>query len=153
MFLAIYIAIELLGLPVDIFNLVMVNSVNSIDIAKGLTALILNWIYMVINLIIMIGTAVSLIGPVLIIPAGVGIMIIVFFALNLPGLVLLFTQVNALLFISEAKRVTETVTTTYPPQTKIQIPPKPTQAGDDPRVEGGSTQRDPAEAKFDKQNC
>ncbi len=51
-----YVIIELLGLPVDIFNLVMVQSENSIGIAQGLTAPILNWLYMVINFIVMIVT-------------------------------------------------------------------------------------------------
>jgi hypothetical protein len=58
-----YVIIELLGLPVDIFNFTMANSENSIGIAQGLTALILNWVYMVINLIIVIATAFFLIWP------------------------------------------------------------------------------------------
>ena len=58
-----YVTIELLGLPVDIFNLVMVKSENSIGIAQGLTAPILNWVYMGINSIIMIVTAAYLFGP------------------------------------------------------------------------------------------
>ena len=58
-----YVVIELLGLPVDIFNLVMVESDNSIGIAQGLTAPILNWLYMVINFIIMILAASYLVVP------------------------------------------------------------------------------------------
>ncbi len=58
-----YVIIELLGLPVDIFNLVMVQSENSIGIAQGLTAPILNSLYMVINFIVMIVTASYLIVP------------------------------------------------------------------------------------------
>ena len=52
-----YVVIELLGLPVDIFNLVMAGSENSIGIAQGLIAPIINWVYMVINFIVMIITA------------------------------------------------------------------------------------------------
>ena len=52
-----YVIVELLGLPVDIFNLVMAKSENSIGIAQGLTAPILNSFYMVINFIVMIATA------------------------------------------------------------------------------------------------
>ena len=99
-----------MGLPVDIFNLVMVKSDNSIGIAQGFTARILNWVYMVINSIIMISTSTILIAPELRNLSMFGIMILVFFAFNLPGLVLLFTQVNALLYIYKAKRVTEIVT-------------------------------------------
>ena len=58
-----YVVIELLGLPVDIFNLAMVESENSIGIAQGLAAPILNWMYMVINFIIMIVAASYLIVP------------------------------------------------------------------------------------------
>ena len=65
MFTGGYVFIELLGLPVDIFNLVMVKSDNSIVIAQGLTAPILNWVYMVINSIILIFTASFLIAIVL----------------------------------------------------------------------------------------
>ena len=61
--IGVYVIIELLGLPVDIFNLVMVKSDNSIGIAQGLTAPILNWMYMGINLVIMIVTAAYLFGP------------------------------------------------------------------------------------------
>ena len=56
--IASYVIVELLGLPVDIFNLMMVKSENSIGIAQGLTAPILNWVYMVINFIIMIAAAI-----------------------------------------------------------------------------------------------
>ena len=49
-----YAIVELLGLPLDIFNLVMAVSENSIGIAQGLTAPILNWVYMVINFVVMI---------------------------------------------------------------------------------------------------
>jgi hypothetical protein len=48
------------------------------------------------------------------------IMIQVFFALNLAGFVLIFTQVNALLYICKAKEVS--------------VPPRPTQTGADPQV-------------------
>jgi hypothetical protein len=58
-----YVIIELLGLPVDIFNLLMVKSENSIGIAQGLTAPILNGFYMAINFIIMIIAAYYLILP------------------------------------------------------------------------------------------
>ena len=58
-----YVVIELLGLPIDIFNLVMVESDNSIGIAQGLAAPILNWLYMVINFIIMILAASYLVVP------------------------------------------------------------------------------------------
>ena len=43
------VLIELAGLPVDIFNIVMVISKNSIEIAQGLNAAILNWVLVVIN--------------------------------------------------------------------------------------------------------
>ena len=58
-----YVIIELLGLPVDIFNFLMVKSDNSIGIAQGLTAPILNGVYMAINFIIMIFAAFYLIIP------------------------------------------------------------------------------------------
>ena len=58
-----YVIIELLGLPVDIFNLLMAVSENSIGIAQALAAPILNWAYMVINFIIMIVAAYCLIEP------------------------------------------------------------------------------------------
>ena len=58
-----YTFIELLGLPVDIFNLMMAKSENSIGIAQGLTAQILNSLYMVINLVLIIATASFLIVP------------------------------------------------------------------------------------------
>ena len=43
------VLIDLAGLPVDIFNIVMVMSKNSIQIAQGLYAPILNWVLVVIN--------------------------------------------------------------------------------------------------------
>ena len=58
-----YVIVELLGLPVDIFNLVMVKSENSVGIAQGITAPILNSLYMVINFIVMIVAAYFLILP------------------------------------------------------------------------------------------
>ena len=146
-----YLIVELLGLPVDIFNLKMVKSENSIGIAQGFTARNLNWVYMVINFIIMISTAIILIVPGLKNLSSFGIMILVFFAFNLPGLALLFTQVNALLYIYKAKRVTEKVTKTNPPPT-TQVPPRPTQEGADPQVAAGSAQKDPAEAGLEKQD-
>ena len=101
-----YVIIELLGLPVDIFNLVMVGSENSIGIAQGLTAPILNGVYMVFNFIVMIITASYLIG-IQIDKFGIDILdlgkqLLLFSGINLPGFVLLFTQVNALLYIYEA---------------------------------------------------
>ena len=56
-----YVIVELLGLPVDIFNLKMVKSENSIGIAQKPIALILNWVYMVINSLIIIFTDIFLI--------------------------------------------------------------------------------------------
>jgi hypothetical protein len=106
---------------------------------------------MVINSIIMISTSTILIAPELRNLSGIGFMILVYFAFTLPGLVLLFTQVNALLYIYKAKRVTEIVTKTYPQQT-TQVPPRLTQAGADPRLAGRSTQNEPAEAEFEKQD-
>jgi len=135
---------------VDIFNLKMVTSVNRIGIAQGLTARILNWVYMIINSIIMISTVTILIVPGLKNLSSIGFMILVFFAFNLPGLVLLFTQVNALLYIYKAMRVTEIVTKANPSPT-TQVPPRLTQTGADPRA-GGSTQQGPAEAGFEKQD-
>jgi hypothetical protein len=48
--IGVYLAIELLSLQVDIFNLNMAKSENSIGIAQGPIAPLLNWVYMVINL-------------------------------------------------------------------------------------------------------
>ena len=56
-----YIIVELLGLPVDIFNLKMVKSENSFGIAQKSIASIINWVYMVINSIFIIITAIFLI--------------------------------------------------------------------------------------------
>ncbi len=99
-----YVIIELLGLPVDIFNLVMVKSQNSIRIAQGLTAPILNSLYMVLNCIVMIVAAIFLIEPQLRSGdlATIGKQVMLSAAVNLPGLVLLFTQINAFLYIYEA---------------------------------------------------
>ena len=109
-----YVVIELLGLPVDIFNLVMVKSDNSIGIAQGLTAPILNWAYMVINFIIMIFAASYLIAPLLssssIDLASYGQVLLLYSGLNLPGFVLLFTQINALLYIYEANEGKDLIT-------------------------------------------
>jgi len=56
-----YVIVELLGLPVDIFNLKMVKSENIIGIAQKPNALIINWVYMVINSLIIILTDIFLI--------------------------------------------------------------------------------------------
>jgi hypothetical protein len=141
-----YVVIELFGLIIDIFNLVMVKSDNSIEITKGPCASCLNWFFMVANLIIIIYTGViSFADGINSYSFGyAGYAILTFLAFNLPGLVLFFTQVAALLYISKAKKVNHTVAMTFPPSTTIQIPPKPTQAIADPRVAGGSAQIDPA---------
>jgi hypothetical protein len=124
--IGVYLAIELLSLQVDIFNLNMAKSENSIGIGQGPIAPLLNWVYMVINFIIIFGTACFVIVILVRNQAGSGIIIGFFFAFNLPGLVLMFTQVNALLYIYKAKNVS--------------IPPKPTQTGADARVAKRSNQ-------------
>ena len=107
-----YVIIELLGLPVDIFNFLMVKSDNSIGIAQGLTAPILNGVYMVINFIIMIIAASYLIAPKILSQdfSNFSFQIVLFTGLNLPGFVLLFTQVNALLYIYEANEGKDLIT-------------------------------------------
>ena len=98
--------IEVLGAPVDIFNLWMMLSSNTTNIAKGLVAPIFNWVYMVLNFIVM-GTLgylymnllwdkVNSIGGVFA-PLGMAL------AINFPGLLLLYNQVNALLYIYETR--------------------------------------------------
>jgi hypothetical protein len=107
-----YVIIELLGLPVDIFNFLMVKSDNSIGIAQGLTAPILNGVYMVINFIIMIIAASYLIAPQILSGdfSNFSSQMLLFTGVNLPGFVLLFTQVNALLYIYEANESKDLIT-------------------------------------------
>ena len=105
--------VEVLGAPVDIFNLWMMLSSDTTNIAKGFVAPILNWVYMVLNFIVM-GTIsflymsllwdkVKSIGDVFG-PLGVAL------AINFPGLLLLYNQANALLFIYETRNGADLVT-------------------------------------------
>ena len=48
-----YALVELLGLPVDIYNIMMTSSDKGIEKAKGEIAPILNGAYMIINLLVM----------------------------------------------------------------------------------------------------
>jgi len=89
----------------------MVLSDKSIGIAQGLIAPILNWPYMIINPIIMTAIVLFLmyfnynfLGMKLV------ELLVVFSALNVPGLVLLFNQLNALLFIYEANEGKDLIT-------------------------------------------
>jgi hypothetical protein len=83
--IGVYLAIELLSLQVDIFNLNMAKSENSIGIAQGPITPLLNWVYMVINFIIIFGTACFVIVILVRNQAGSGIIIGLFFVFNLPG--------------------------------------------------------------------
>lgn len=104
-----YAIVELLGLPLDIFNLVMAVSENSIGIAQGLTAPILNWVYMVINFVVMIVATYFLVASQLSVES-IGTILISLLLFNVPGYVLLFTQINALLFIYEANEGKDLIT-------------------------------------------
>jgi len=73
-----YVIVELLGLPVDIFNLKMVKSENSIGIAQKPIALILNWVYMVINSLIIIFTHIKFRTHIIIVAKLTDIFLILF---------------------------------------------------------------------------
>ena len=98
--------VEVLGAPIDIFNLVMMYSSNSTEIASGWVAPLLNWIFLGGNSLVMLTIGVFYIlllwekvNGVLDI-LGPALMALV---INFPGLLMLYTQINALLYISEVK--------------------------------------------------
>ncbi len=99
--------IEILGLPIDIYNLVMTNSSNKYAIATGTWSLVLNWLFLAGN-VVEIGAmgylyflllseklngVTDVIGPILMLAF-----------LNVPGLVLLYNQINYFLYRAEIKK-------------------------------------------------
>ena len=98
---------EILGLPIDIFNLWMMKSENKNKIATSTWALVLNWLFFAGNFV-EVGTIAYLYFSVLwekfngltdiVAP---GLMLALF---NIPGIVLLYTQINAFLYIHEIKK-------------------------------------------------
>ena len=98
--------IEVLGAPLDIFNLWMMLSSNSVDIAKGVFAPVINWVYMILNYIVMgtlgflymslVWDKVNSIGSFFE-PFGLTLLF------NLPGILLNANVVFALLYMYEAR--------------------------------------------------
>ena len=92
-------------------NLVMVLSDKSIGTAQGLIAPILNWPYMIINPIIMTALVLFLMNfNYDLLGLSVVELTVLSSALNVPGLALLFNQLNALLFIYEANEGKDLIT-------------------------------------------
>ena len=105
--------VEVLGAPVDIFNLWMMLSSNTANIAKGLFAPVFNWVYMVLNFIVM-GTLgylyMNLLWDKVNSIGGVFAPLAMALVINFPGLLLLANQANALLYIYESRNGADLVT-------------------------------------------